>query len=179
MRHGKRRAAEMRESAATLDALGVSGGLASEIAEVQDKMGALPLWCLPQGQTEDGIREVVRLRTTLSEFKPLELSPAPGLDGLRVLYALAENLEPCDVYPVYFAPVRTVFRSCCGPVGNTHFRQIWPTDRRGFICVKISRFEFRKLASSTQNPNALRSMVSATRIRKTENIRFNGLGSLL
>ena len=39
-RHGKRRAAEMRESAATLDALGLRGGLASEIAEVQERMGA-------------------------------------------------------------------------------------------------------------------------------------------
>lgn len=39
-RHGRRRAAEMRESAATLDALGLHGGLAAAIAEVQDRMGA-------------------------------------------------------------------------------------------------------------------------------------------
>lgn len=39
-RHGRRRAAEMRESAATLDALGLCGGLAAEIAEVQERMGA-------------------------------------------------------------------------------------------------------------------------------------------
>ena len=38
--HGKRRAAEMRESAATLDALGLHGGLADAIADVQDRMGA-------------------------------------------------------------------------------------------------------------------------------------------
>lgn len=38
--HGKRRAAEMRESAATLDALGLYGGLADAIADVQDRMGA-------------------------------------------------------------------------------------------------------------------------------------------
>jgi 3-hydroxyisobutyrate dehydrogenase-like beta-hydroxyacid dehydrogenase len=38
-RHGKRRAAEMRESGATLDALGLCGGLAREIAAVQDSMG--------------------------------------------------------------------------------------------------------------------------------------------
>lgn len=38
-RHGKRRAAEMRESAATLDALGLTGGLAREIAAVQERMG--------------------------------------------------------------------------------------------------------------------------------------------
>lgn len=38
-RHGRRRAAEMRESAATLDALGLHGGLAAAIAEVQERMG--------------------------------------------------------------------------------------------------------------------------------------------
>ena len=38
--HGKRRAAEMRESAATLDALGLNGDLAREIAAVQERMGA-------------------------------------------------------------------------------------------------------------------------------------------
>jgi len=41
MRHGARRAAEMRESAATLDALGLHGALARAIADVQDRMGAL------------------------------------------------------------------------------------------------------------------------------------------
>ena len=38
--HGRRRAAEMRESGATLDALGLHGALAREIAAVQDAMGA-------------------------------------------------------------------------------------------------------------------------------------------
>lgn len=38
--HGRRRAAEMRESAATLDALGLHGQLAHAIADVQDSMGA-------------------------------------------------------------------------------------------------------------------------------------------
>ena len=38
--HGRRRAAEMRESAATLDALGLGGGLAHAIADVQERMGA-------------------------------------------------------------------------------------------------------------------------------------------
>jgi 3-hydroxyisobutyrate dehydrogenase-like beta-hydroxyacid dehydrogenase len=37
--HGRRRAAEMRESAATLDALGLHGALANAIADVQEKMG--------------------------------------------------------------------------------------------------------------------------------------------
>lgn len=40
-RHGKRRAAEMIESGATLDALGLNGGLAREIANVQARMGAV------------------------------------------------------------------------------------------------------------------------------------------
>ncbi len=39
-RHGRRRAAEMRESGVTLDALGLNGGLAREIAAVQDEMAA-------------------------------------------------------------------------------------------------------------------------------------------
>lgn len=38
--HGRRRAAEMRESAATLDALGLHGALAEAIADVQEEMGA-------------------------------------------------------------------------------------------------------------------------------------------
>ncbi len=40
LRHGARRAAEMRESAATLEELGLDGGLAREIAQVQAAMGA-------------------------------------------------------------------------------------------------------------------------------------------
>jgi 3-hydroxyisobutyrate dehydrogenase-like beta-hydroxyacid dehydrogenase len=41
LKHGARRAAEMRESAATLEELGLRGRLAAEIAEVQGRMGAL------------------------------------------------------------------------------------------------------------------------------------------
>lgn len=37
--HGRRRAAEMRESAATLDALGLHGALADAVADVQQRMG--------------------------------------------------------------------------------------------------------------------------------------------
>jgi 3-hydroxyisobutyrate dehydrogenase-like beta-hydroxyacid dehydrogenase len=50
-RHGRRRAAEMRESAATLDALGLQGDLARAIAAVQDAMGAvgaMPAASLPE-----------------------------------------------------------------------------------------------------------------------------------
>ncbi|MCC0029443.1 MAG: NAD(P)-dependent oxidoreductase [Brucellaceae bacterium] len=43
LRHGTRRAAEMRESAATVSELGLNGALAGEIAEVQERMGALGL----------------------------------------------------------------------------------------------------------------------------------------
>src|SRR5690606_7840071 len=38
LKHGRRRAAEMRESAATLDDLGLYGRLAAAIADVQDAM---------------------------------------------------------------------------------------------------------------------------------------------
>ncbi|MFD1912979.1 NAD(P)-dependent oxidoreductase [Halodurantibacterium flavum] len=43
LRHGARRAAEMRESAETLRALGLRGALADEIAEVQERMAACDL----------------------------------------------------------------------------------------------------------------------------------------
>jgi 3-hydroxyisobutyrate dehydrogenase-like beta-hydroxyacid dehydrogenase len=42
MTHGRRRAEEMRESAAMLDELGLGGGLARAIAAVQDRMAASP-----------------------------------------------------------------------------------------------------------------------------------------
>jgi 3-hydroxyisobutyrate dehydrogenase-like beta-hydroxyacid dehydrogenase len=41
LKHGKRRAAEMRESARTLDELGLTGRLADAIADVQAAMGGL------------------------------------------------------------------------------------------------------------------------------------------
>jgi 3-hydroxyisobutyrate dehydrogenase-like beta-hydroxyacid dehydrogenase len=41
LRHGVRRAAEMRESAAAFDDLGLGGGLAREIAEVHERLGRL------------------------------------------------------------------------------------------------------------------------------------------
>lgn len=63
LRHGKRRAAEMRESAATLEALGLVGGLAAQVAEVQDRMGALPLVALSDGDLPAAVAEVARLRT--------------------------------------------------------------------------------------------------------------------
>ena len=52
-RHGRRRAAEMRESGVTLDALGLNGGLAREIAAVQDEMAATG------PKTAESLRETV------------------------------------------------------------------------------------------------------------------------
>jgi 3-hydroxyisobutyrate dehydrogenase-like beta-hydroxyacid dehydrogenase len=57
LRHGARRAAEMRESAATLDALGLRGGLAAETAEIQQRMGVAGKAVNPD---EPGLRELVR-----------------------------------------------------------------------------------------------------------------------
>ena len=63
LKHGARRAAEMRESAATLDALGLNGALAAEIAEVQDQLGALDMDDLPEGDLQAAIAALVRART--------------------------------------------------------------------------------------------------------------------
>lgn len=52
-RHGRRRAAEMRESGVTLDALGLNGGIARETAAIQDAMAASGV--KPAG----GLRETV------------------------------------------------------------------------------------------------------------------------
>jgi 3-hydroxyisobutyrate dehydrogenase-like beta-hydroxyacid dehydrogenase len=57
LRHGARRAAEMRESAATLDALGLRGGLAAETAEVQRRMGVAGGKVNPD---ESSLQELVR-----------------------------------------------------------------------------------------------------------------------
>jgi 3-hydroxyisobutyrate dehydrogenase-like beta-hydroxyacid dehydrogenase len=51
--HGRRRAAEMRESAATLEALGLYGPLAHAIADVQESMGA------SGHATGEGLRAIV------------------------------------------------------------------------------------------------------------------------
>lgn len=55
LRHGARRAAEMRESAVTLDALGLRGGLADEIAAVQELMGACGVPAAAEGGTLKGL----------------------------------------------------------------------------------------------------------------------------
>lgn len=62
LRHGARRAAEMRESAATLEALGLTGGLAAEVARVQDAMGALALSDLPDGDLAEAVAHIANRR---------------------------------------------------------------------------------------------------------------------
>ncbi|SFH42391.1 3-hydroxyisobutyrate dehydrogenase [Palleronia marisminoris] len=62
LRHGARRASEMRESAATLDALGLSGDLGAEIAAVQDRMGALPTVEVPDGTLEEAALAILQMR---------------------------------------------------------------------------------------------------------------------
>ena len=63
LKHGARRAAEMRESAATLGALGLNGALAAEVAAVQDRMGALDFDDLPGGDLEAAVAALARART--------------------------------------------------------------------------------------------------------------------
>lgn len=62
LRHGARRAAEMRESAATLDALGLTGALADKIADVQASMGAVSAQELPQRPLPAAVAEILSLR---------------------------------------------------------------------------------------------------------------------
>ena len=62
LRHGVRRAAEMRESAATLDALGLRGALAAEVAEVQARMGSVDLVDLPAGGLAEAVAVVAAAR---------------------------------------------------------------------------------------------------------------------
>ncbi|WP_116084885.1 NAD(P)-dependent oxidoreductase [Tropicimonas sp. IMCC34011] len=62
LHHGARRAAEMRESAATLDELGLTGGLAAQIAEVQDKQGAAPMTDLPDLPFEEAVAALAQIR---------------------------------------------------------------------------------------------------------------------
>ena len=59
LRHGLRRAAEMRESAATLQALGLRGELADEIAEVQQRMGECGRQAPAEGATLQDLADAV------------------------------------------------------------------------------------------------------------------------
>jgi 3-hydroxyisobutyrate dehydrogenase-like beta-hydroxyacid dehydrogenase len=62
LRHGTRRAAEMRESAATLDELGLYGGLARAIAEVHEMMGGLGCGSVGRQPFEAGLQTWLALR---------------------------------------------------------------------------------------------------------------------
>ncbi|MCG6115428.1 MAG: DUF1932 domain-containing protein [Mesorhizobium sp.] len=62
LKHGKRRAAEMRESGATLDALGLDGDLARAIASLHDRMGALPADTLPGETLAESAAPLVAMR---------------------------------------------------------------------------------------------------------------------
>lgn len=62
LRHGRRRAAEMRESAATIAELGLNGALAAEVAEVQERMGAAAAPPPGADALADGIAAVVESR---------------------------------------------------------------------------------------------------------------------
>jgi hypothetical protein len=62
LKHGKRRAAEMRESGATLDALGLDGDLARAIAALHDRMGALPVDRLTGGTLGESASRLVAMR---------------------------------------------------------------------------------------------------------------------
>lgn len=62
LKHGARRAAEMRESAATLDQLGLAGDLGRAIAAVHERMGAVPDDGSDLGTMEAAARRILDLR---------------------------------------------------------------------------------------------------------------------
>lgn len=62
LKHGVRRAEEMRESAATVADLGLHGALGEAIADVQQKMGTLPLDRLPGDDLAAALAQLVALR---------------------------------------------------------------------------------------------------------------------
>lgn len=68
LRHGKRRAAEMRESAATVSALGLNGRLAEEIAAIHEVMGAIGEGAISSEKLTDLIGEVERKRGEATRF---------------------------------------------------------------------------------------------------------------
>ena len=67
LQHGARRAAEMRESAATLTALGLTGALADRIADVQAAMGSVSATSLSDAPISEAIAEIARLRLVKRE----------------------------------------------------------------------------------------------------------------
>lgn len=62
LRHGARRAAEMRESAATISALGLHGALADAVAAVEAAMGAQPDASIDAASLETEITRIAEMR---------------------------------------------------------------------------------------------------------------------
>lgn len=62
LKHGRRRAAEMRECAATVQELGLRGALAAEIAEVEERMGLAQAPAPGADSLAAGIRAVLEAR---------------------------------------------------------------------------------------------------------------------
>lgn len=62
LRHGTRRAAEMRESAATFEALGLNGALGSAIADTQAMMGAAGREIAPSPELQRTIADIAAHR---------------------------------------------------------------------------------------------------------------------
>lgn len=62
IQHGTRRGAEMQESAATLDALGLNGELARQIAAVEASMGSVERPFAQDRPLQDAIAEVLKRR---------------------------------------------------------------------------------------------------------------------
>lgn len=62
LKHGARRAAEMQESAATIAALGLNGGLGAEVAQVQAAMGQAGERCRPGATLEDTVAAALAAR---------------------------------------------------------------------------------------------------------------------
>ncbi|WP_212523255.1 NAD(P)-dependent oxidoreductase [Actibacterium sp. MT2.3-13A] len=62
LRHGARRAAEMEESAATVAALGLNGGLGAEVAAVQAAMGQAGAACRPRATLHETVAAALATR---------------------------------------------------------------------------------------------------------------------
>ena len=62
LKHGIRRSEEMRESAATVAELGLHGALGAAIADIQQKMGALPADRLADGDLAAALEDLLALR---------------------------------------------------------------------------------------------------------------------
>lgn len=67
LRHGIRRAAEMREVAKTYDEIGLVGRLADAVADVQERQGTVPARDLNKTELSPAISEIVEQRFSLNK----------------------------------------------------------------------------------------------------------------